>query len=201
MIFVLGVSLLGSAPAVYAEGEDIPETPKYFVMKGGRYSPRVEYAINDFNAGTTSHLDTKNGVNGELALGQYADPELALELGIGYFESRGAPAGETGSTRLKAIPIVITAKGFVPLGALQPYLEAGIGIYYTTLEVSGNTGGFSSQSKTTYGAHAGFGFDIDLASKLFIGLEGRYLWVKPYYGGHPVKLDGFATSINLGFRY
>ncbi len=201
MIFFLGVSLLGIAPAVYAEDKDTRDNKKYFVVKGGRYAPGEKYAINDFNAGTTSHLDAKTGLNGELALGQYADPELALELGIGYFESRGAPAGEPGSTRLKAVPIVITAKGFVPLGALQPYLEAGVGIYYTRLEVSGNTGGFSSQSKTTYGTHAGFGFNIDLSSKLFIGLEGRYLWVKPHYGGQPVKLDGFATSINLGFRY
>lgn len=201
MIFVLGVSLLGIAPAVYAEDKDTRDNKKYFVVKGGRYAPGEKYAINDFNAGTTSHLDAKTGLNGELALGQYADPELALELGIGYFESRGAPASEPGSTRLKAVPIVITAKGFVPLGALQPYLEAGVGIYYTRLEVSGNTGGFSSQSKTTYGMHAGFGFNIDLSSKLFIGLEGRYLWVKPHYGGQPVKLDGFATSINLGFRY
>jgi outer membrane protein W len=201
MIFMLGVLLLGVAPAVSAEDEETLENQKYFVMKGGRYSPRVNYDLGDFNAGTTSHLDMKTGVNAEIALGQYADPELALELGIGYFESSGAPAGEPGSGRLKAIPIVITAKGFVPLGPLQPYLEAGVGIYYTTLEVSGNTGGFSDQSNTTYGTHAGFGFNIDLGSKLFVGFEGRYLWVKPYFGGQPVKLDGFSTSINLGYRY
>ena len=198
MLFVLVAALTAIVPAVHAEDE---VTQKYFVIKGGDYSPGGPYDIVDFNAGTTSHLETKDGANWEIALGQYSDPELALELGIGYFESRGAALDESGGTRLRAIPIVITAKGFIPMGALQPYVSAGVGMYYTKLEVSGNTGSFTSQSKKTLGKHAGFGFNIDLSSILFLGLEGRYLWLQPDFRGQKVKLNGFATSINLGFRY
>ena len=36
---------------------------------------------------------------------------------------------------------------------------------------------------------------------LFLGLEGRYLWAKPSIGGQDIKLDGFTTMVNLGFRF
>lgn len=201
VIFLLGVLVTGIAPTVFASDEGTGDDQSYFVIKGGLYSPNEKYEINDFNAGTTSHLDPKTGLNGEIALGEYSEPDLAVELGIGYFESKGAPAGEPGSTRLTAVPVVVTAKGFVPMGALAPYLEVGVGLYLTKLEASGNTGSFSSRSKNTVGMHAGAGFNIDLSRILFIGLESRYLWVKPDYGGQTVKLNGFATTIDLGFRY
>lgn len=201
VLFVLAVSLTAIAPTVYAEDKDMPPNSSYFVLKGGLYSPSEKYDINNFNGSATSHLDTKTGSSWELALGQYSDPELALELGIGYFETKGSPASEPGSTRLKAVPIVVTAKGFMPLGALQPYLEAGVGAYLTELEASGNTGSFSSKSKTTYGFHGGAGFNIDISDIIFIGLESRYLWVKADYGGQSIKLNGFMTTIDLGYRY
>jgi outer membrane protein W len=201
VLFVLAVSLTGMTPAVYADDNDLPDNSRYIVLKGGRYSPSEKYDITHFNESTVSRLDMGTGLSGEIALGQYSNPELALELGIGYFESKGSPAAEPGSTRLKAVPIVITAKDFIQMPALRPYLEFGVGAYSTKLEVSGNTGSFSSQSKTTYGFHAGLGFDIDIANAMFIGLEGRYLWVKADYGGQPVKLNGFMSTINLGFKY
>ncbi len=201
-LFVLAVSLTGIAPAVSAGSYGVPANASYFILKGGRYSPGEKYDINNFNGSTASHLDTKTGSNWEIALGQYADTKTALELGIGYFESKASPTPpEPGSTTLKAVPIVVTAKGFMPIGVLRPYIELGVGGYFTKLEVSGNTGSFTSKSKTTYGYHAGVGFNIDLGSKLFIGLEGRYVWAKANYGGQPVKLNGLMSAINLGFRY
>lgn len=201
ILVALAVLLPSITPAAYAGDDDLPPNSRYVVIKGGYYSPGENYDMNDFNAGTTSRIETKTGINGEIALGQYADEKTALELGIGYFQSRGYPAGETGSTSLKAIPLVITAKGFVPFGAFLPYIELGIGGYLTKLEVSGNTGSFSSESKATYGFHAGAGFDIDLGDIIFIGIEGRYLWAKADYSGQRVKLDGLMGTINLGYRY
>lgn len=201
LLLILAGSFTAAASAVYADDNDMPANPKYFVLKGGRYSPSGNYDIDNFNGNTTSHLDAQTGLSGEIALGQYSNPELALELGIGYFESKGSPAPEAGSTRLKAVPIVVTAKSFAPMGALNPYLEFGIGAYLTRLEASGNTGSFSSKSKATYGLHAGAGFNIDLGNLLFIGLEGRYLWARADYGGQQVPLNGLMTTINLGYRY
>lgn len=202
VLFVLAVSLTGIAPSVYAYDYGVPDNPKYFVLKGGRYSPGEQYDINNFTGSATSRLDMTTGTNWEIALGQYSNPELALELGIGYFESKGSPAAEPGNATLKAVPIVVTAKDdFWATENLQPYLELGVGAYITELEVRGNIGAFSSQSKTAYGYHAGFGLKIDIADSMFIDLEGRYLFVKADYGGQPVTLNGFMRTINLGFNY
>ncbi len=201
VLFVLAVSLTGIAPAVYAADNAVPDKPSYFVLKGGRYSPSETYDISNFNGSTTSRLDMTTGSNWEMALGQFSDSEMVLELGIGYFESKGSPSAEPGSAKLKAVPIVITAKDFMSTGTFRPYFSAGIGAYITKLEVSGNTGSFSSKSKKAYGFHGGLGFDIDIANTMFIGVEGRYLWVKADYGGQQVKLNGIMSTINLGYRY
>ncbi len=201
VLFVFAVLLTAIAPAVHADDLDVPPGSSYVVVKGGHYAPSEKYDVSNFNGSATSRLDVKTGFSGEIALGQYSNPNLALELGIGYFESKGAPASGPGSTKLMAVPIVVTAKGFMPLGKLKPYIEFGVGAYLTELEASGNTGSYSSASKATYGFHGGAGFNIDVSDLLFIGLEGRYLWASVEYGGHSVKLNGLMTTIDLGYRY
>ncbi len=197
-LIVLVIVVIGFCPAAYAADKH----SNYLVLKGGVYSPSENYNLNNFNGGNTTTLDSRTGFNGEIAVGGYLIPEiLALELGVGYFDSKGSPDAEPGNTRLKAVPVLLTAKGFIPIGFLELYGEFGLGAYITELEVSGNTGSFSSQSKITYGVHAGAGFNIDLSSSMFIGMEGRYLRAKPDFGGQPVELNGFTATIDLGFRY
>ncbi len=94
------------------------------MIKGGIYSPSDSYDLDNFNNGSTSRLDTKTGFNGELAFGHYFLPIFGIELGAGYFESKGSPAAEPGSTKLKVIPVLASAKVFLPLGPIQPYGES-----------------------------------------------------------------------------
>lgn len=174
----------------------------YFMVKGGLYSPSESHDIEDFNGGgSLSHMDSKTGFNGELAVGHYFLPIFAMELGAGYFESKGSPAAEPGKTRLKVVPAIATAKVFLPLGVVEPYGEFGIGAYFTKLEVDGNMGDFSGSSEVTYGLHAGAGVNFNLSATLFLGVEGRYLWAEPSFGGQDIKLDGFTTTANLGLRF
>jgi opacity protein-like surface antigen len=196
--FVLFAVLICAAPFSSAESQ---KNSSYTVLKGGVYSPSDTYDLDNFNGGSTSHFDTKTGFNGELAFGHYFLPIFGIELGAGYFESKGSPAAEPGSTKLKVVPILASAKVFLPLGSIEPYGEAGIGAYFTKLEVSGNLGSFSGSSKVTYGVHAGVGLNINLTDSVFLGAEGRYIRAKPEFGGQPVKLNGFTTTIDLGFRY
>jgi opacity protein-like surface antigen len=196
-LIVLAV-VIGFCPAAYAASKD----SSYFVLKGGVYSPSENYNLSNFNGGNTTTLDPRTGFNGEIAVGSYLIPGiLALELGVGYLDSKSSPSEEPGNTRLKAVPVLLTAKGFIPVGFLELYGEFGLGAYFTEFEVSGNTGSFSGESKITYGVHAGAGFNIDLSSSTFIGMEGRYLRAKPDFGGQPVELNGFTATIDLGFRY
>jgi opacity protein-like surface antigen len=173
----------------------------YLVLKGGIYSPSEKYDLDNFNSGNESRLDPKTGFDGEIAFGHYFLPVFAMELGAGYFESKGSPAAEPGNAKLKVVPVIATAKGLLPLGVIEPYGEFGIGAYFTKFDVSGNLGNFSGSSETTYGLHAGAGLNINITDTMFLGFEGRYLWAKPSYGGQDVKINGFTTTADLGLRF
>lgn len=197
MFLVLAVALIGiSSPA---SAEEYPAN--YMVLKGGIYSPSLSHNLDNFNGGRTAHLDSKTGFAGEIAYGYYFLPMLALEVGAGYFESKGSPAAEPGEAKLKVVPLVATGKVLLPLGIFEPYGLFGIGAYFTDLDVSGNIGNFRGSSEVTYGLHAGAGFNINFNKNVFAGLEGKYLWAEPSFGGQHVRLDGFITTADIGFRF
>jgi len=197
VVLLLTVLLIGLATRAHAD--DTPSN--YLALKGGAYSPSTSHDINDFNGGNRSHLDSKTGFAGEVAIGHYFLPFLAVELGSGYFESKGFPAAEPGETRLKVVPVVATGKVLLPLGPFEPYGLFGVGAYITRLDVTGNSGDFHGSTDVTYGLHAGAGLNINFSKQLFVGVEGKYLWADPSFGGQHVKLDGFITTADLGVRF
>ena len=197
LYLIFAVALTGIASPASAE-----EKPaNYVAFKGGIYSPSLSHDVNNFNGGSTTHLDSKTGFAGEVAIGHYFLPMLALELGAGYFQSKGSPAAGPGETMLKVVPLVATGKVLLPLGVFEPYGLFGIGAYVTDLDVSGNTGNFHGSTKITYGLHGGAGFNINFSNNMFVGAEGKYLWAEPSFGGQHIRLDGFITTADLGFRF
>lgn len=197
LFLLLAVALIGISSAASAEDE---KPANYVLLKAGIYSPSMSFDLNNFNGGR-EHLDSKTGFAGEVAVGHYFLPILAIELGAGYFESDGSPAAQPGETKLRVVPLIATGKVFLPLGIFEPYGLAGIGAYISDLEVSGTTNNFNGTTEVTYGFHAGAGFNINFSKNIFAGLEGKYLWAEPSFGGQHVKLDGFVTTADLGFRF
>ncbi len=189
---VVAVSLIGMMQSMsLAE-----ESSDYMVLKYGSYSPSQEYDINNIN------VDNESGFDAEIAVGHYYNPIFAMELGAGYFESKGSLSPSAGETKLKVIPILLTAKVFLPIGPLiEPYGAFGIGYYLTKLNVSGFGPSFSSDREDVVGLHAGAGLNVNIAPTVFLGVEGRYLWAKPEFGGEDIKLDGFLVTADLGFRF
>ena len=199
---VLAVALLGIGSSAYAAYEtDADKLSNYMVFKAGAYSPSDDFDLRNVNAGETTRFDSKTGFNGEIAFGHYILPFLAVEVGAGYFESKGSPATPVGESKLKVVPVVATGKVLLPMGPFEPYGEFGIGAYVTKLDVNGNLRNFDGTTKVTYGLHAGAGFNVNVTDTVFLGLEGRYIWVKPEYGGDDIKLNGFTTTANLGLRF
>jgi outer membrane protein W len=197
LVTLLAAAALGIASIASAAG-----TPAdYVALKAGVYSPSASHDIDTFNAGNRTHLDSKTGFAGEVAFGHYILPIVALELGAGYFESKGSPAAPPGELKLKVIPLVATGKVLLPLGPLEPYGLFGIGAYVTSLDVSNNTSTMKSSTEVTYGLHAGVGLNINLQENMFFGVEGKYLWAEPSFGGQHLKLDGFIANAVVGFRY
>ncbi len=207
LFLALALALIGTGSAASAE-ESATNTSayanekpaNYVVLKGGIYSPSMSFDLDNFNGGR-EHLDSKTGFAGEVAVGHYFLPMLAVELGVGYFESEGSPAAQPGETKLRVVPMIATGKVFLPLGIFEPYGLAGIGAYISDINVDGNTGNFRGSTEITYGFHAGAGFNINFHNHMFAGLEGKYLWAEPSFGGQHVRLDGFITTANIGFRY
>lgn len=188
--------------SVFAAEEPTTDKPaNYVALKAGIYSPSGTFDLDNFNGGQRTHFDSKTGFNGEIAIGHYFLPFLALELGAGYFESKGSPAAEPGEIKLKVVPLIATGKVFIPLGMFEPYGLFGVGAYITDLDVSGNSDDFRGSTKITYGLHAGAGFNINVTDNVFLGVEGKYLWAKPSFGGQDIKLNGFTTTANLGLRF
>lgn len=193
---VVATALIGIASIASAE------TPAdYATLKAGIYSPSMSHNLDSFNAGDRTHLDSKTGFAGEIAVGHYFLPMLALELGAGYFESKGSAAAQPGELKLKVVPLIATGKVLLPLGPFEPYGLFGIGAYITDMKISDNVSTVKSSTEVTYGLHAGAGLNINFQEKMFVGVEGKYVWANPSFGGQHIKLDGFIATAVLGFRY
>ena len=196
LLLALAVALTAIAsPASAAD-----KSADYVAIKAGVYSPSTSYDLDTFNAGNRSHLDSKTGFAGEIAVGHYLMPMLAIELGAGYFESKGSPAAAAGETKLQVVPLIATGKVLLPIGPFEPYGLFGIGAYITDLNVSDNSGTLRGSTEITYGLHAGAGLNINVQDNVFIGAEGKYLWAEPSFGGQHIKLDGFIATAVIGFR-
>lgn len=188
----------------------------YVALKGGVYSPSASFNLGNVDLTTTFEGDTKSGINGEIAIGHYFLPTLALELGAGYFKGTGSFQAETvtaarGQVDFNVVPIIVSAKALIPAGPVNPYGEVGLGAYVTQFNVSDNLNTFSGT--TTFGLHTGAGLNINLTPAAFLGVEGRYVWANPSFGDQKItlndteyalngfNLNGFTTTLALGFSF
>ena len=209
-LFVL-LGVIGFAPP--SSGAE--RVHSYVALKGGIYSPSEEFTLTNLDLETTFDSDTKTGVAGEIAVGHYVLPTLALELGVGYFKGAGTVAADSVSPShdvdFDVIPLVLSAKALIPVGSVDPYAEAGIGAYFTKFDVSDNANTF--ESTTTFGMHAGAGLNVNISPSTFIGVEARYVWAEPSIGGERIvlndteysldgfKLNGFTTMLGVGIGF
>jgi len=191
LFLIFAVILVGIAPS--AALADKPSS--YLVLKGGYYSPSNSFDLDNV------HFNAKNGYVVEGALGHYFLPFLAVELGGGYLESKTSASLPFADSKLKVYPVVATGKLLLPVGPIEPYGEFGVGAYIIDIDISGIPGNFGGSTQGAFGYHAGGGLNIDLGKSIFLGAEGRYLWVKRSYGGIDIKLDGFTVTGDLGFRF
>jgi opacity protein-like surface antigen len=206
--------LLGLAafvPRISAE----ERSASYVALKGGIYSPSNTFTLDNLDIDTTFESDTETGFNGEIAIGHYVLPTLALELGAGYFKGTGTVPSDSVSSRhqvdIDVIPVIVSAKALIPVGSVDPYGEAGIGAYFTQIDVADSRNDVGAT--TTFGIHAGGGVNVNVSPTMFIGAEGRYVWADPSIGGERInlnsndysvngfKLNGFTTTLVLGIGF
>lgn len=170
-----------------------PLASNYAQLKIGGFFPQTS-DLDNFDAGG----------NIEVGIGHRVAPGFAFEGNFGYFETEGTfnvPGVGSVDETFKVMPLTLSLKGQAFFDRFEPYAEAGIGVYFIKDEIDGTTLGSDSENDTQLGLHVGLGGNYNITPQVFLGVEGRYLWLRTDTFGVDVKLDGFFLTANLGYRF
>jgi outer membrane protein W len=168
----------------------------YAVLKLGSFIPE---------SSDLDKQDAKNGFAGQVGFGYYLARFFALEIDLGYLETKGTLNLRNLGIKYDLYPLEVTGRFGLPLGIVEPYLAVGLGAYYVKTK-AGNLEETSSRA----GFFGGGGINLNLGETFFIGAEARYLvlsaptyYVTPYqtYSTTNINLDGVIVTGNLGFRF
>jgi outer membrane protein W len=191
LALILALLTLMIPGALWAEDEK----NAYVVLKGGGYFP---------TSSDLSDQDAKVGFVGQLGFGYYLLPFLSLEASAGYFGTKGDMENTNTERKFSIYPLELTAKLGLPILFLEPYVEAGVGGYYVK-----STAANQEETSMRGGYFGGAGINFNLGP-VFLGLEGRYLFLKAPApaptSSNPsstsdIKLDGIIGTLNIGFRF
>ncbi len=166
----------------------------YVVAKLGVYSP-ISNELTDYSS----------DFNGEVDFGHYFSPYFATEFGVGHLQTSGTVLTFNGffaTEDIDATYLEATAKAVFPVpyyySRTQPlmdlYLGGGVGVYFANDNVDAI--GFST-SDTVPGFHILGGADFNLNRDVFLGLELKYMYAKPF----DTDIEGMIFTGNIGYRF
>ena len=190
----------------------------YLTLKPGIYSPQSS-GLNQFDT----------GFNGEFAFGHLFNPNFAVEMGVGYFNTEANSRDSDQISGIKypfrekdhfdVVPITLTAKLIRPAGKWEFFGLGGAGAYIVSedITVRGTVNNWSGRASfkdtdVVFGFHLGLGFQYNITAKWFVGAEGKYLWarqalLRDHTPGVPVamdtqpRMDGILATAVMGFRF
>jgi outer membrane protein W len=152
----------------------------YFDMKLGGYFPQS-------NESPMKNADP--GLGAEVAVGHFFGNNFAVELSAGSYQPT-VPTTVISSqvdTPLQIMPVILSVKLGPRYGDFFPYIIAGGGYIYTTIEPL-----FESDSDSAAGPVFGIG-----ARYKGFGFEARYIAATVNLLNTDVKLDAFLLTLNL----
>jgi hypothetical protein len=165
----------------------------YAYIQPGAYIPQHKHVflIDD-------KFDT--GPNIEVVFGKYVNSNIAGELGIGYFQTKGELYSPRTQLKEQVWDIFYTLKGLLPMGPVELYGGGGFGLYVTKSSIYSDY-----EVNSNLGLHVLAGGRYNINEKLFVGLEGKYLWSSASFSNGSViddaQLDGVYVSGNVGVRF
>lgn len=181
------------------------QDPFYIAFKPGIYVPR------------SSDLDGfDTGFNGEISFGYRLNPNVAAELGIGYFHTQGERSSDIHSDTfdIDVVPVTVTLKAILPVQKWEFFGLGGGGLYFTYGPFDNDYdyyhydhhhyNHYHYDYDTLIGGYLGAGIHYYVMRRSFVGIEGKYLWTTKAefenidLGFH---LDGILANAVLGFRF
>lgn len=181
------------------------QPPFYIAFKPGIYSPQ------------SSDLDGfDTGFNGEFAFGFRFNPNMAAELGIGYFNTEGektvagAIYGGRRNFDLDVWSFTFSLKGILPYKQWEFFGLAGGGIYSVSQPY--DAGDYHHHDYYYYdydydsilGGFLGAGIHYNISPKIFLGVEGKYLWTQQADFADiedRFRMDGIIANAVIGFKF
>jgi opacity protein-like surface antigen len=174
----------------------------YVVARGGIYSPQTN-DLNGFDA----------GFNGEVAVGRYFDKNWVLEGSIGNFETSGkkdlwlTPGSSPRTVHFSVVPVTVAFKGLILVDKFEFYGLGGIGAYFLGTDTNSTDDSrkrhdSDGDSETLFGGFLGLGATFNFTPRLFVGVEGKYLWTTTATViNAKMNLNGILATAGIGFRF
>ena len=165
----------------------------YLSFKPGGYIPQYNHGFL-----TDEKFDT--GPNFEVVFGKYVNSNLAGELGAGYFQTKGEFSATRTQLKEQVFDIFYTLKGLIPMGPVELYGGGGFGVYISKASFYPD-----HEVNTNLGLHVLVGGNYNIDDRLFVGLEGKYLWSSASFSNGAVtvdaQLDGIFVNAIVGFKF
>jgi opacity protein-like surface antigen len=172
----------------------------YFGGKGTAFLP---------NNSADGLKDFDTGYGGEAFAGYRFIPYFGLETGVGYYASKWSDSFDDIDTKLtaSAVPVTLTAKGFLPLGdRARLYAGAGVGMYFAKakVELSADIDGvkFSISDEddaSAFGYHAVLGGEFMVSSAVGLQAEAKWFKVEPEFSDDIADEKADIGGIMLSF--
>lgn len=193
---------VAAAPALAAEYDRYERGyPPSSPPPRGAHAPPPQHAVHGqpyffAHLGLFDPNDDSEGLAGydsggafDVGIGSRVSPLLAVEGTFGAYGADGPADAE-----VAVLPVTFGVRLIVPHPFIEPYVGAGVGLYFASLEEPINN---IDDTDTTFGGYLSLGLDAWLNRRVALNFEGRYHWAEPQFDGFDVDVSGWTASMGV----
>jgi hypothetical protein len=126
----------------------------------------------------------------DIGIGSRVSPILAIEGALGGFSA------ERGPDEVTVVPLTFGVRLIVPHPVIEPYLGAGLGMYFADLKEPG-----IDDSDATVGGYVSIGMDAWLNPRMALNFEGKYHFAEPRFNGIDVDVSGWTLGMGVRISF
>ncbi|MHB8784142.1 MAG: outer membrane beta-barrel protein [Desulfobacteria bacterium] len=135
-----------------------------------------------------------SGMNFDLGVGSRVSPMFAVD---GTF---GAYSAKSGGDEATVVPMTIGGRLILPHPFIEPYVGAGLGLYFSSLKEASSA---IDDTSADFGGYLSAGLDMWLNPRTALNFEGKYHYVTPSFqsaAGPTFDVNMGGWTVNLGVR-